>query len=87
MAKIDASKLRPATLGTEVNSLLADAAGGLLLKGVVEEIIYIPETFDFEAFQQKVEDPKALLDVPTGALLVRVITFKEYKNSKKSRCH
>ena len=88
MAKIDASKLRPATLGTEVNSLLADAAGGLLLKGVVEEIIYIPETFDFEAFEQKVEDPKALLDVPTGSLLVRVITGKEYKNSKKLLlCH
>ena len=46
MASIDASKLKPATLGTEVNSLLAQAAGGVLLKGVVEEIIYIPETFD-----------------------------------------
>lgn len=88
MASIDASKLRPATLGTEVNSLLAQAAGGVLLKGVVEEIIYIPETFDFKSFETKVEDKKALLDVPVGSLLVRVITGKEYKNSKKLLlCH
>ena len=88
MASIDASKLRPATLGTEVNSLLAQADGGVLLKGVVEEIIYIPETFDFKSFETRVEDKKALLDVPVGSLLVRVITGKEYKNSRKLLlCH
>ena len=88
MANIDASKLKPGTMGKEVNALLAQGESPILIKGVVEEIIYIPETFDFESFRTRVEDPKVLLDVPANSLLIRVITGKEYKSSGKLLlCH
>ena len=88
MANIDGSKLKPGTMGKEVNSLLAQGENAVLIKGVVEEIIYSPETFDFQAFQTRVEDPKTLLDVPANSILIRVITGKEYKSSGKLLlCH
>ena len=88
MAKIDASKLQPGTLGKEVNAMLGDEASAVLIKGVVEEIVYVPETFDFEALKERVEDPKTLSDVPANSLFVRVITGKEYKKSGKlTLCH
>lgn len=88
MAKIDASKLRPGHLGKEINSKLGDEANIVLFKGVVEEIIYSPETFDYESFIDRVEDPKIFSDVPANSLLVRVITAKEYKNSGQlTLCH
>jgi len=88
MANIDASKLKPGTLGKEVNTLLGQGENAVLVKGVVEEIIYVPETFDVEAITPRIEDPKALLDIPANTLLVRVITGKEYKNSGKLLvCH
>ena len=88
MANIDGSKLKPGTMGKEVNSLLAQGENAVLIKGVVEEIIYSPETFDFQAFQTRIEDPKTLLDVPANSILIRVITGKEYKSSGKLLlCH
>ena len=88
MANIDASKLKPGTLGKEVNSLLGQGETAVLIKGVVEEIIYIPETFDFESFVPRIEDPPSFTDVPANSLLVRIISGKEYKNSKKlTLCH
>lgn len=88
MANIDASKLKPGTLGKEVNSALAGDATAVLIKGVVEEIIYAPETFDFESFEPRVSDPKSFSDVPANSLLVRIITQQEYKSSGKlTLCH
>jgi len=88
MANIDATKLRPGTLGKEVNSLIGQGATAVLVKGVVEEIIYVPETFDFEAFGEKVDDPNIFSDVPANSILVRIISGKEYKSSKKlTLCH
>ena len=88
MANIDGSKLKPGTMGKEVNSLLAQGENAVLIKGVVEEIIYSPETFDFESFQTRIEDPNTLLDVPANSILIRVITGKEYKSSGKLLlCH
>ena len=88
MAKIDASKLKPGTLGKEVNAVIGNEAAAVLIKGVVEEIIYVPETFDFETFKTRMEDPNSFTDVPANSLLVRVISGKEYKNSGKlTLCH
>ncbi len=88
MAKIDASKLKPGTLGKEVNAVIGNEASAVLIKGVVEEIIYVPETFDFETFKARMEDPNSFSDVPANSLLVRVISGKEYKNSGKlTLCH
>ena len=88
MAKIDASKLKPGTLGKEVNAVIGNEASAVLIKGVVEEIIYAPETFDFETFKEKIEDPNSFMDVPSNSLLVRVISGKEYKNGGKlTLCH
>ena len=83
MANIDASKLRPGTLGTEVNALVGQDANAVIIKGVVEEIIYSPETFDYEAFAERIADPKTYVDIPANSLLVRIISGKEYKSSKK----
>ena len=88
MASIDATKLKPGTLGKEVNSLIGQDATAVLVKGVVEEIIYIPETFDFETFAERVDDPNTFADVPANSLLVRIISGKEYKSSQKlTLCH
>ncbi len=88
MANIDASRLQPGTLGREVNSMLGDEAAAVLIKGVVEEIIYVPETFDFESFKERVDDPNTLTDVPANSILVRIISGKEYKSSGKlTLCH
>ena len=88
MANIDASKLKPGTLGKEVNASLAGDATAVLIKGVVEEIIYNPETFDFETFKSRVDDPNSFSDVPANSLLVRVISGKEYKGSGRlTLCH
>ena len=88
MANIDASRLQPGTLGREVNSMLGDEATAVLVKGVVEEIIYVPETFDFESFRERMEDPNSLSDVPANSIFVRIISAKEYKNSGKlTLCH
>lgn len=88
MANIDASKLKPGTLGKEVNATLAGDATAVLIKGVVEEIIYNPETFDFETFKGRVDDPNSFSDVPANSLLVRVISGKEYKSSGRlTLCH
>jgi hypothetical protein len=88
MASIDASKLQSGRLGKEINSGLADGSNIILFKGVVEEIIYSPETFDYESFSERVEDTRVFADVPANSLLVRVITAKEYKNSGQlTLCH
>ena len=88
MANIDASKLKSGHLGKEINSGLASGSNIVLFKGVVEEIIYSPETFDYESFIERVEDPRIFTDVPANSLLVRVITAKEYKNSGQlTLCH
>jgi hypothetical protein len=88
MANIDASKLKPGTLGKEVNSLLSQGENAILIKGVVEEIICVPEMFDFEPLLDRIEDPKTIVDTPANTALVRVITGKEYKNSGKLLvCH
>ncbi len=88
MAKIDASKLKRGTLSKEVSGLLGADGNAVLLKGVVEEIIFIPETFDFESVQERVADPTTLLDAPANSLLIRVISGKEYKNSGQlTICH
>jgi len=88
MPKIDASKLRPGRLGKEVFGLLGKGGTPVLVKGVVEEIIYVPETFDYEALKGRIEDPKSFSDVPANSLLVRIISGKEYKNSGKlTLCH
>ena len=83
MAKIDGGKLKPGALGKEVASSLADGSSAVLLIGVVEEIIMNPEAFGADTFAERVEDKKVLTDIPANALLVRVISEKEYKNSKK----
>jgi hypothetical protein len=88
MAKIDGGKLKPGALGKEVASSLADGSTAVLLIGVVEEIIMDPEAFGADTFAERVEDKKVLTDIPANALLVRVISEKEYKNSKKLlMCH
>ena len=69
MANIDASKLKPGTVGKEVNALLGQETPAVLIKGVVEEIIYVPETFDYETFKPRIADPPSFSDVPANSLL------------------
>jgi hypothetical protein len=88
MAKIDGGKLKSGALGKEVASSLADGSSAVLIVGVVEEIIMNPESFGPDTFADRVEDKKVLADIPANSLLVRVLTEKEYKNSKKlTLCH
>ena len=88
MAKIDGGKLKSGALGKEVASSLADGSSAVLIVGVVEEIIMNPESFGSSTFADRVEDKKVLSDIPANSLLVRVLTEKEYKNSKKlTLCH
>ena len=78
---VDASKIRPGDISKELALGLNRPDNSFLSVGVVEEIIFLPNNFEYSAFYDRINEPKVLNDVPANSLLVRVITGKEYKNT------
>lgn len=78
---IDSSKNRPGDIGRELQLNSNRDSSSVLNIGVVEEVIYMPDFFDFSLFYDRVDSPNLLNNVPANSLLVRVLTNKEYKSS------
>ena len=90
---LDASRLtvnrKDKVLANNTQRLANDAASSsLLLRGVVEEVVYDPVKFEVKNFEERVESPKLLQTLPVNSLLVRLTSNNSYKsNNKLSICY